>query len=116
MRRGAALRRLREDPVLLRGAGGEVDLALDVGERAHVGQRGGLDDAGRDALAGRGLAGELEDHARLAERVLAAGDGVDPELAEAGLARRGGVDGAEDRVDRAVTGEVAAQRLAARAD
>ena len=37
------------------------DLALDVGERADVGQRGGLDDVGRDALAGGGLAGELED-------------------------------------------------------
>ena len=55
---------------------------------------------------------ELEDHAGLAERVLAAGDGVDPELAQARLAPGGGVDRAEDRVDRAVAGEVAADGLA----
>ena len=54
---------------------------LGVGERAHVGERGRLDDVGRDALAGRGLARELEHDAGLAERVLAAGDRADVELA-----------------------------------
>ena len=90
------------------------DLALGVGERADVGERGRLDDVGRDALAGGRLAGELEDDAGLAERVLAAGDRVDPELAQARLAPGGGVDGAEDRVDRAVAGEVALHHLVVR--
>ena len=61
---------------------------------------------------GRGLARELEHDAGLAERVLAAGHRVDAELAQPRLALRGGVDRAEDRVDRAVAGEVAADGLA----
>ena len=55
-------------------------------------------------------AAELEHDCDLAERVLAAGDRVDAELAQPRLAPGGGVDGAEDRVDRAVAGEVAAAR------
>ena len=55
----------------------------------------------------RGLAAELEHDGRLAERVLAAGDRVDAELAQPRLALRRGVDRAEDRVDRAVAGELA---------
>ena len=51
--------------------------------------------------------GELEHDARLAERVLAAGHRVDAELAQPRLALRRRVDRAEDRVDRAVAGEVA---------
>ena len=61
-------------------------LAHGVRQRAHVGLRGRLDDVGRDALAGGGLARELEHDARLAERVLAAGDRVDAELAQPRLA------------------------------
>jgi hypothetical protein len=49
-------------------------------------------------LARRRLAGDLEDDARLAERVLAGRDRVDAEVAEAGLPPDGGVDRAEDRV------------------
>ena len=41
----------------------------------------------------------------LAERVLAAGDRVDAELAQARVEPGRGVDRAEDRVDRAVAGE-----------
>src|SRR3954470_12601629 len=107
----AALWRLGELERLL---GGHDHLALHVAERAYVGQRRRLDDVRRDALAGRAGAGELEDHHRLAERVLAAGDRVDAELSETGLPPRGGVDGPEDRVDRAVAGEVAADALALR--
>ena len=59
---------------------------LGVGERAHVGERRRLDDVRRDALPGRRLARELEHHAGLAERVLAARDRADVELAQARLA------------------------------
>ena len=44
------------DRLRLRGVGGLDHLALAVGERAHVGERGRLDDVGRDALAGGRLA------------------------------------------------------------
>jgi hypothetical protein len=54
----------------------------------------------------------LEHDRRLAERVLAARDRVDPELAELRLLARGRVDRAEDRVDRAVAGERADGLLA----
>ena len=54
-----------------------------------------------------GLAGELEDDGRLAERVLPLPHRADAEVAQLGVADGGGVDGAEDRVDRAVAEEVA---------
>ena len=57
-------------------------------------------------------AADLEHDRGLAERVLAAGDGVDPELAQPRLDAGGGVDRVEDRVDRAVAGERAGQLLA----
>ena len=112
--RAAPLRRARELHLGLLLRRGRVHLALRVGERAHVGLRRRLDDVGRDALAGGGLAGELEHDARLAERVLAARHRVDAELAQARLALRGGVDRTEDRVDRAVAGEVAERLLPVR--
>ncbi len=64
---------------------------------------------------GRAGPGELEHDAGLAERVLAGRDRVDAEVAELDLARRGGVDGAEDRVDRAVAGASRPRTLPPRA-
>jgi len=46
---------------------------------------------------------DLDDHRRLSERVLTAGDRVDAELPQPGIDAGGGVDRVEDRVDRAVT-------------
>ena len=89
--------------------------AHGVRERADVGAAGRLDDVGRDALAGAGDAAELEHDRRLAERVLAAGDGVDAELAQLRVLAGRRVDRAEDRVDRAVAGERAGRLAAVRA-
>src|SRR5262249_11867897 len=72
----------------------------------------GLEDGGRDALTRSAAPAHLEHDRRLAEGVLAARDCVDPELAEPRVAARGRIDGAEDRIDRSVTGERAGHLLA----
>ena len=105
-----------------------LDAPHGVGERAHVRDARRLDDVGGHRLAGAGgalaqehagqadaLAGvgaQLDDDRDLAERVLAAGDRVDAELAQPRVEPGGGVDGAEDRVDRAVAGERALDLVA----
>ena len=78
--RAVPARRRRAPPALAPAHG--------VGERAHVGAGRRLQDVGRDALARAGHAADLEHHRGLAERVLAAGDRVDPELAQPRVDRR----------------------------
>ena len=98
----AAVRRLH----VAASASAATRLAAErVRQRPHVRAAGRLEDVGRDALAGAGDAADLEHDRGLAERVLAAGDGVDAELAQPRVDAGGGVDRAEDRVDRAVAGE-----------
>src|SRR3954468_21409465 len=95
-------RRLRREP----------RLAHAVGDRAHVGHGRRLEDVGRDARAAGRLAVVLDDDGYLAERVLAARDRLDAEVAQARVDAGRGVHGAEDRVDRAVAGERPLEGLA----
>src|SRR5258708_2706866 len=63
----------------LRGRGDRRDR---IRQRAQVSHARRLEDVGRDALATRERTVELEEHAHLAERVAAAGDGADVVLLE----------------------------------
>ena len=88
--------------VSTRRVGFELGPAETIRERPKVGAGRRLDDVRRDALTRGRPAVELDHHRHLAERVLALGHRVDPELPQARVDADRRVQRVEDRVDRAV--------------